>query len=65
MQRLETMNNNVLIRQKHADIKTQIPDHNRPEAALHVSFLLCASHLQGGDGVGHPGLVPDLKLFSL
>lgn len=55
MEQLETMNNNVLIRQKHGDIKIQILDHNRPEAALRVSFLLCASRLQGGDAVGHLG----------
>lgn len=65
MEQLETMNNNVLIRQKHGDIKIQILDHNRPEAALRVSFLLCALPVQGGDGVGHPGGVPDLKLISL
>lgn len=57
MEQLETMNNNVLIRQKHRDIKIQILDRHRPEASSPVSLSpLCSvpSHPQGGDGLGQP-----------
>ena len=52
MEQLETMNNNLLIRQKHGDIKIEILDRNSPEAALQVPFLLRSSHPQGADGGG-------------
>lgn len=65
MEQLETVNNNLLIRQKCGDVKIQILDHNFPEAVLPMSLLFCSSHSHCRDGGNSMDSVSDQRLLDL
>lgn len=65
MEQLETVNNNLLIRQKCGDVKIRILDHNFPEAVLPVSLRFCSSHPHRRDGGSSIDSVSDQRLLGL
>ena len=65
MEQLETVNNNLLIRQKCGDVKIRILDHHFPDAVLPMSLHFCSSHPHHRDGGNSIDSVSDQRLLGL